>query len=164
MWLNCKVIKKWQPPHFYISPPFSDLSHLLAKNFISRPQVSQFLEGPTPSFIRGVATMMEWFLLQRFVDLVRIYFLLIVSRNHSNRVNIVLISGFRQIYTGCYPLHNIYFNDMQINRWQNFKDKMVPYLFTLNLLMTTKIRRISLLRTFFLFLWINLFCPIADVV
>ena len=107
---------------------------------------------------------MEWFLLRRFVDLVRIYFLLIVSRNHSNRVNIVLISGFRQIYTGCYPLHNIYFNDMQINRWQNFKDKMVPYLFTLNLLMTTKIRRISLLRTFFLFLWINLFCPIADVV
>ena len=46
---------------------------------------------------------MEWFLLQRFVDLVRIYFLLIVSRNHSNRVNIVLISGFRQIYAGCYP-------------------------------------------------------------
>ena len=93
---------------------------------------------------------MEWFLLQRFVDLVRIYFLLIVSRNHSNRVNIVLISGFRQIYAGCYPLHNVYFNDMQINRWQNFKDK--GHLFTLNLPMTTtKIRRISLLKTFFYF-------------
>ena len=149
-------------PPFLHQPPFSDLTHLLAKNFISRPQVSQFLEGPTPSLIRGVATMMEWFLLQRFVDLVRIYFLLIVSRNHSNRVNIVLISGFRQIYTGCYPLHNIYFNDMQINRWQNFKDK--GHLFTLNLPMTTKICRKSLLRTFLLFLWINLFCSIADVV
>ena len=55
---------------------------------------------------------MEWFLLQRFVDLVRIYFLLIVSRNHSNRVNIVLISEFQQTYAGYYPLHNVYFNDM----------------------------------------------------
>ena len=55
---------------------------------------------------------MEWFLLQRFVDLVKIYFLLIVSRNHSNRVNIVLISGFQQTYAGYYPLHNVYFNDM----------------------------------------------------
>ena len=88
---------------------------------------------------------MEWFLPQRFVDLVRIHSLLIVSRNHSNRV----ISGFRQIYAGCYPLHNVYFNDMQINRWRNFKDK--GHLFTLNLAMTTKIRRISLLRTFFYF-------------
>ena len=66
---------------------------------------------------------MEWFLLQRFVDLVRIYFLLIVSRNHSNRVNTVLIPGFRQIYAGCYPLHNVYFNDMQkqvakFKRWR----------------------------------------------
>ena len=90
---------------------------------------------------------MEWFLLRRFVDLVRIYFLLIVSRNHSNRVNIILISGYQQIYTGCYPLHNFYFNYMQINRWQNFKDK--GYLFTLNLPMTTIIHRISLLRAFF---------------
>ena len=90
---------------------------------------------------------MEWFLLQRFVDLVRIYFLLIVSRNHSNRVNIILISGYQQIYTGCYPLHNFYFNYMQINSWQNFKDK--GYLFTLNLPMTTIIHRISLLRAFF---------------
>ena len=93
---------------------------------------------------------MEWFLLQRFVELVRIYFLLIVSRNHSNRVNIALISGFRQIYAACCPRY-----DMQINRWRNFKDK--GHLFTLNLPMTTtKIRRISLLRTFFLFLGINL--------
>ena len=96
---------------------------------------------------------MKWFLLRRFVYLVRIYFLLIVTRNHSNRVNIVLISRFRQIYAGFCPLHNVYFNDMQINRWQNFKDK--GHLFTLNLLMTTKIRRISLLKIFFLFVWIN---------
>ena len=70
--------------------------------------------------------------------------------------------GLWQIYAGCCPLHNVYFNDIQINRWRNFKDK--GHLFTLNLPMTdTKIRRISLLGTFFLFLWINLFCSIADV-
>ena len=63
---------------------------------------------------------MEWFLLRRFVDLIRIYFLLIVSRNDSNRVNIVLTPGFRQIYTGSYPLHYVYFNDMQISRWRDF--------------------------------------------
>ena len=78
---------------------------------------------------------------------VRIYFLMIVCINHSNRVNIVLISIFRQIYAGSYPLHNVYFNDMQINRWQNFKDK--GNLFKLILPMTTKIHRISFLRTFF---------------
>ena len=90
---------------------------------------------------------MECFLL-RFVQLIRIYFLLIVGRNHSNRVIIVLISGFRQIFAGCCPLQNVYFHDMQINRCQNFKDK--GHLFILNLPMTTKICRISLLRTFFL--------------
>ena len=49
MWLNCKVIKKvatltflhHPPPPFQVYPPF------LAKNFES-PQVTQFLEGPTP--------------------------------------------------------------------------------------------------------------------
>ena len=106
---------------------------------------------------------MEWFLLRRFVDLVRIYFLLIGGRNHSNRVNIVLISVFPQICEGCCPLHNVYFNEMQINRWWNFKDKGHP--FTLNLPMTTtKICRISRLRTVLLFLWINLYCSITDVV
>ena len=88
---------------------------------------------------------MEWFLLWRFVDLLRIYFLLIVSRNHSNMVE--HCSDIR-IYTGCCTLHNFYFNDMQINRWWNFKVK--GHLFTLNLQTTaTKICIISLLRTFF---------------
>ena len=42
--------------------------------------------------------------------------------------------------------------------------KIKHILFTLNLGMTaTEIRQISLLKTFFLFLWINLFCSIADV-
>ena len=31
MWLTCKVIKKWQAPHFYIKPPFSGLSPLSSK-------------------------------------------------------------------------------------------------------------------------------------
>ena len=104
---------------------------------------------------------MKWFLLQRFVNLIRTHFLLIVIKNHSNRVNIVLISGFRQIYAGCYPIHNVYFNDMQINRWQNFKDK--GHLFTLNLLMTTKFVKYLFLEHLFLFLSINLFCSIADL-
>ena len=48
MQLNCKVIKKWQPPspHFYINPPFSGLSSLFSKIF-GTPQVTQFSEGPT---------------------------------------------------------------------------------------------------------------------
>ena len=59
------------------------------------------------------------------------------------RKNIVLISGFWQIYAGCCPLHNVYFNDMQTNRWQNFKD--IGHLFTVNLPMAaTKIHNIFL--------------------
>ena len=80
---------------------------------------------------------MEWFLLQRFVDLVRIYFLLIVGRNHSNKVkycsDIRILTDLRRL---------------KINRWRNFKDK--GQLFTLNLQMTTtKTCRIFLHRTFF---------------
>ena len=91
---------------------------------------------------------MEWFLLQRFVDLVRIYFLLIVSRNDSNRVNIVLTPGFRQIYAGCFPLHNVYFNDMQISRLPNFKDKR--HLFTLDLRWLLKFVEYLFLELFFI--------------
>ena len=101
---------------------------------------------PTPSELKNITW--NGFYHEGFVDLVRIYFLLIVSRHHSNRVNIFLISGFRQVYAGCCPLHNVYFNDIQISRWRNFKDQ--GHLFTSSLLMTTtKVRRISLLRTFF---------------
>ena len=46
MQLNCKVIKKWQPPYFYINPLFSGLFPLSSKIF-GTPQVNQFLEGPT---------------------------------------------------------------------------------------------------------------------
>ena len=48
--LNCKVIKEWQPP----LPPFSGLSHFLAKNFVPPPpQVTQYSEGHTsPPLIR----------------------------------------------------------------------------------------------------------------
>ena len=48
MCLNCKVIKKWQPPppthHFYINPSFWGLSPLSSKKFCTPPQVTQFLE------------------------------------------------------------------------------------------------------------------------
>ena len=65
------------------------------------------------------------FPLRRFVDLVRIYLLLIVSRNHSNRVK------YCSDLAACCPLHNLYFNGLQIKSWQNFKDK--GHLFTSNL-------------------------------
>ena len=69
----------------------------------------------------------------------------------------VLISGFGQIYAGCCPLPNVYFNDMQTNKWRSFTDK--GHLFyiksrmlesALNLgVSATEIRRVSLLRIFF---------------
>ena len=52
MQLNCKVMKMWQPSHFYINPPpFQDYSPFLAKFLVPPPlpQVTQFLEGPTPA-------------------------------------------------------------------------------------------------------------------
>ena len=51
--LNCKVIKKVATPspspNFYINPSFSGLSPLSRKNAIA-PQVTKYLEGPTPPF------------------------------------------------------------------------------------------------------------------
>ena len=55
------TIKTWQPPHFYIKPPFSGLSHLSSKNIDAhtlpppKPQVTQFLKIPTPRFNKGVS-------------------------------------------------------------------------------------------------------------
>ena len=51
--LNCKVIKKVASPHFYINPPFQVYTPFLAKKFVPPPQVTQFLEGPTPPLIEG---------------------------------------------------------------------------------------------------------------
>ena len=49
MLLNYKVIKKLALLHFYISPPFEVYLPFLAKTFAPPPpQVTQFLEGPTP--------------------------------------------------------------------------------------------------------------------
>ena len=49
--LNCKVIKKWQPPSplpFLHQPLFRFIPLFLAQNFVAHPQVTQFLEGCTP--------------------------------------------------------------------------------------------------------------------
>ena len=57
MLLNCKVIKTSgtpPPPLFYINPPFSGLTPLSSKKFRPPPQVTEFLEGPTPSFNKRV--------------------------------------------------------------------------------------------------------------
>ena len=49
--LNCKVVKKVATPPISTSiPPFQVYPLFLAKNFIP-PQVTQFLEGPTPPLI-----------------------------------------------------------------------------------------------------------------
>ena len=48
MQLDCKVIKKWQPPISILTlPPFQGYPTFLAK-FLVPPEVTQFLEGPTP--------------------------------------------------------------------------------------------------------------------
>ena len=93
---------------------------------------------------------MKWFLPRKLADLLRIYFLLIVSRNHSNRVKYCSNIRILTDYTGCCPLHNVYFYVMQINRWRNFKDK--GHLFYIKPLDDcTKIHRISFLRIFFVY-------------
>ena len=79
----------------------------------------------------------EWFLLRRAVNLVTV-FLLIIIWNHSNTFLLtcrkqklvqtkilqqrlfLLMTGFWQVETGCCPLLNVYFNDMQINSRPNF--------------------------------------------
>ena len=45
--IELKLIKKWQPP-ISASTPFSGLSPLSSKKIGNLPQVTQFLEGPTP--------------------------------------------------------------------------------------------------------------------
>ena len=51
MQLNCKVIKKWQPPFppflHQPFPSFEGYPPFLAKSLVPH-QVTQFLEGPTP--------------------------------------------------------------------------------------------------------------------
>ena len=41
------------------------------------------------------------------------------------------MSGFWQIYAGYCPLVTVYFNNIQINKWRDFKDKR--HFSTLNL-------------------------------
>ena len=61
--LNCKVVKKWQPPiHFYINPPFQVYPPFLAKNFVPPPPPSDSIFGRSysPPLIRGeVPTMIN---------------------------------------------------------------------------------------------------------
>ena len=77
-----------------------------------------------------------WFLLSRFVDLLRICCLHIISINHSNTVLLInlqktkklvqsklLQQGLFVLISSCHsrqvfcPLLNVYFNVMQIKRW-----------------------------------------------
>ena len=82
---------------------------------------------------------MKWFLLTRFLDLVR---------------DIRILKDLDDRFCA---LLNAYFSDVSINRWQIFKG----IFFTVHLgAAATEIRRVSFLRIFFL--WINLLCSIAD--
>ena len=73
-----------------------------------------------------------WFLL-RFVDLVSVYSLLVISKNHSNTFFLTNLQKTKlnqsrilekgiffdiRIWTGCFPLPDIFFSKIQINRWQ----------------------------------------------
>ena len=73
-----------------------------------------------------------WFLL-RFVDLVSVYSLLVISKNHSNTFLLTNLQKTKlnqsrilekgiffdiRIWTGCFPLPDIFFSKIQINRWQ----------------------------------------------
>ena len=49
MWLNCKVIRKWQPSHFYMNPPFSGLSPLSSKKFCTPPPSDSIFGRSYPS-------------------------------------------------------------------------------------------------------------------
>ena len=51
MQLNCKVIKKWQPPISASKPPFQGYPPFLLKFLVPPlPQVTQFLEGLRRSY------------------------------------------------------------------------------------------------------------------
>ena len=54
MQLNCKVTEKVATSPFLLQPPFQGYSPFLAK-FLVPPQVTQFLEDPTPlpPLVRG---------------------------------------------------------------------------------------------------------------
>ena len=47
MQLNCKVIKKWQTPHFYIFFPFFRVIPPILEKFLVPTQVTQFFQGST---------------------------------------------------------------------------------------------------------------------
>ena len=111
---------------------------------------------------------MEWFLLQRFVDLPRIYFLLIISRNHSNRVRYhskSYLFWYQDFDRFMQVVVHYLMSILMICKYTGGKILQIKdTFFTLNLWMTaTEICRISLLRTFFLFFGINLFCSITNV-
>ena len=58
-----------------------------------------------------------WFLLKKFVDLVRVCYLHIISRNYSNTLLLINLQKTCPKQTGFCPLLGVYFNDKQINRW-----------------------------------------------
>ena len=88
MWLNCKVIKKWQPPISTSTFPFSGFSPLSSKKFCTPPLVTQFLEGPIPTFYEGARGRGGVPIMIRHLNTFRVI---------SNEMSVLLL-----ILSGCY--------------------------------------------------------------
>ena len=101
MWLNCKVIKKCQPP----SPPFISASTspfqvyppFLAKNFVPT-QVTQFSEGGGGVFnyvyITAFACNAKTFAIAILVFLLLLYFLLVAVFPETAKSFFINVSSF----------------------------------------------------------------------
>ena len=92
---------------------------------------------------------MVWFLLKRFVDLIRAFHLLTFRRNHPNTLllinlqktktcpNKILQHSFWQLYTGFFSTTYVIFNDVQLEEKVNpsilkddFSSRIDPLIFT----------------------------------
>ena len=110
----------------------------------------------------------EWFLLRRFVDLFRTYFLPMISRNHSNTVkycNKDYLFWCQDFDTFTQVVVHYLMSILMICQWAGGKIlKIKNTFFTVHLRMTaTGISRVYLVRIFSLFLWTNLFSSNGDI-
>ena len=113
---------------------------LIEQNMILKMQNQDF----PPSKIEYVITLLKW-----LMRLILLLFLVV----HRSTFKVVLTIFRILICRSHFSMSRFYPIILTV--------PFLPHHF--NSPMTTKICRISLLRTFFLFLWINLFCSIADL-
>ena len=110
-----------------LEPLSNKVATLKAGNFIKKRlqhrcfplNIAKFLR--TAFFIEDLGWLfLRRFLLKRVADLVRVCFLHVISRNHSNTFLLINVqsSNIRilTVWTGFCSLLNAYFNDVQIDR------------------------------------------------